>query len=98
MINCALSNAIGSNVFDILIGLGLPWLLRIIMSIGSPSTLVKIHNERLALTAVALLSSVLLLGCLLDRNKWQLNLSTGIACLVIYAGFICVSVTIEMLS
>jgi len=32
----AISNTLGSNVFDVLIGLGLPWFCSSIVSIGAP--------------------------------------------------------------
>ena len=38
----AVSNAVGSNVFDILICLGVPWLLQTIMKSGAP---VQVYSE-----------------------------------------------------
>ena len=38
----AVSNAIGSNVFDILICLGVPWMLQIIINSGAP---VQVYSQ-----------------------------------------------------
>ena len=37
----AVSNAIGSNVFDINLGLGLPFLIRIAIQVGDPFELIS---------------------------------------------------------
>ncbi len=43
----AVSNAIGSNVFDINLGLGLPFLIRIAIQAGDPFELISdTHNVR----------------------------------------------------
>ena len=41
----AVSNAIGSNVFDINLGLGLPFLIRILIDRGQPFSLLSTHQE-----------------------------------------------------
>ena len=41
----AVSNAIGSNVFDINLGLGLPFLIRILIDRGQPFSLLSAHQE-----------------------------------------------------
>ena len=43
----AVSNAIGSNVFDINLGLGLPFLIRIAIQAGDPFELISdTHHVR----------------------------------------------------
>lgn len=39
----AVSNAIGSNVFDINLGIGLPFLIKVIIQLGDPVYLVEPH-------------------------------------------------------
>lgn len=39
----AVSNAVGSNVFDILVCLGLPWFLK--TGIISPGTTIKVNSK-----------------------------------------------------
>uniref|UniRef100_A0A674D4S9 Sodium/potassium/calcium exchanger 3-like n=1 Tax=Salmo trutta TaxID=8032 RepID=A0A674D4S9_SALTR len=54
----AVSNSIGSNIFDILLGLGFPWALRtLVVDNGS---LVYINNKGLVYSVVLLLASVFL--------------------------------------
>ena len=56
----ALSNTIGSNIFDILIGLGLPWLLKIIVSMANSAKYqsVLINSSALPFTAMTLLVTI----------------------------------------
>lgn len=71
----AVANAVGSNIFDILVGLGLPWLLAIVVS----GHVVPIGNEGLLSSVVILGATVVLLfaflvtGRLLTRREgWVL--------------------------
>ena len=41
----AVSNAIGSNVFDINLGLGLPFIIRIAIDRGRPINLLEDHER-----------------------------------------------------
>jgi Ca2+/Na+ antiporter len=53
----AVSNSIGSNTFDILLCLGLPWLIKAIMT-GSTTDepwMVAVNSEALAYTVISLL-------------------------------------------
>ncbi|TNN30562.1 Sodium/potassium/calcium exchanger 3 [Liparis tanakae] len=54
----AVSNSIGSNVFDILVGLGLPWALKTLaISYGSD---IKLNSKGLIFSVGLLLASVFL--------------------------------------
>ncbi|ELW55809.1 Sodium/potassium/calcium exchanger 4 [Tupaia chinensis] len=89
----AVSNTIGSNVFDILVGLGIPWGLQT-MVINYGST-VKINSRGLVYSVVLLLGSVALTVIGIHLNKWQLDRKLGIYVLVLYAIFLCFSIMIE---
>ncbi|KAM6972019.1 sodium/potassium/calcium exchanger 3-like [Aplochiton taeniatus] len=89
----AISNSIGSNVFDILVGLGLPWALQTLcIDYGS-----KIHlNSRGLIFSVGLLlASVFLTVVGVHLNKWTLDRRLGLTCLLTYAIFLCFSILIE---
>ncbi|XP_041131272.1 sodium/potassium/calcium exchanger 4-like [Polyodon spathula] len=89
----AVSNTIGSNVFDILIGLGLPWGLQtMVVQYGS---IVKINSRGLVYSVVLLLGSVGLTVMAVHINKWKLDKKLGVYVLVLYAVFLCFSVMIE---
>ncbi|XP_061038803.1 sodium/potassium/calcium exchanger 4 isoform X1 [Eubalaena glacialis] len=89
----AVSNTIGSNVFDILVGLGVPWGLQT-MVINYGST-VKINSRGLVYSVVLLLGSVALTVLGIHLNKWRLDRKLGVYVLVLYAIFLCVSIMIE---
>ncbi|XP_036986150.1 sodium/potassium/calcium exchanger 4 isoform X2 [Artibeus jamaicensis] len=89
----AVSNTIGSNVFDILVGLGIPWGLQtMVISYGST---VKINSRGLVYSVVLLLGSVALTVLGIHLNKWKLDRKLGIYVLVLYAVFLCFSIMIE---
>ncbi|XP_041120970.1 sodium/potassium/calcium exchanger 4-like isoform X1 [Polyodon spathula] len=89
----AVSNTIGSNVFDILIGLGLPWGLQtMVVHYGS---IVKINSRGLVYSVILLLGSVGLTVMAVHINKWKLDKKLGVYVLVLYVVFLCFSVMIE---
>lgn len=79
----AVSNAIGSNIFDILVGLGLPFLIAMIISGGSIGTGGDLTNSSLILFA-----SVILLFLLLIISKWKVGKFTGIILLGLYVFYL----------
>ncbi|XP_011281760.1 sodium/potassium/calcium exchanger 4 isoform X3 [Felis catus] len=89
----AVSNTIGSNVFDILVGLGIPWGLQT-MVINYGST-VKINSRGLVYSVVLLLGSVALTVLGIHLNKWRLDRKLGVCVLALYAVFLCFSIMIE---
>uniref|UniRef100_U3JID1 Solute carrier family 24 member 4 n=1 Tax=Ficedula albicollis TaxID=59894 RepID=U3JID1_FICAL len=89
----AVSNTVGSNVFDILVGLGVPWGLQT-MAIDYGST-VKINSKGLVYSVALLLGSVALTVFGIHVNKWKLDRKLGIYVLLLYAVFLCLSIMIE---
>ncbi|XP_062863999.1 sodium/potassium/calcium exchanger 4a [Trichomycterus rosablanca] len=89
----AVSNTIGSNVFDILIGLGVPWALQT-MAVNYGSE-VKINSRGLVYSVVLLLGSVALTVLGIHFNRWKLDFKLGIYVLLLYAVFLCFSIMIE---
>ncbi|XP_040920391.1 sodium/potassium/calcium exchanger 4 [Toxotes jaculatrix] len=89
----AVSNTIGSNVFDILVGLGVPWAIQTMcVSYGSE---VMINSRGLVYSVVLLLGSVAFTVVGIHLNKWRLDMKLGIYVLVLYAVFLCFSIMIE---
>jgi len=80
----AVSNAIGSNIFDILIGLGLPWLIIILVS-GSN---VFVNTYDLSKHVIFLLLSVVFVLILIMINKWKLNRTLGFIILAAYLTYL----------
>ncbi len=80
----AISNAVGSNIFDILIGLGLPFLLIIFFSKGT----ISIHTENIKESVYFLLASILIVLLFFTANKWKVGKSFGIMLIVLYLAYI----------
>ncbi|XP_041273665.1 ras and Rab interactor 3-like [Onychostruthus taczanowskii] len=89
----AVSNTVGSNVFDILVGLGVPWGLQT-MAIDYGST-VRINSKGLVYSVALLLGSVALTVFGIHVNKWKLDRKLGIYVLLLYGIFLCLSIMIE---
>ena len=78
------ANAVGSNIFDILVGLGLPFLLMILLSGNSISLEVKgIENS-----VIFLLASVVALFGLFIINKWEAGKKMGGFLILLYLGYV----------
>ncbi|XP_029449633.1 sodium/potassium/calcium exchanger 3 [Rhinatrema bivittatum] len=89
----AVSNSIGSNVFDILIGLGLPWTLKTLAV--DYGTYIHLNSQGLIYSVGLLLASVFVTVCGVHLNKWKLDKKLGCACLFLYSIFLCVSILTE---
>lgn len=75
----AVSNAVGSNIFDILVGLGLPFLVVMLVSGESISA-----GGDLISSALILFASVILLISLLLISKWKVGKMAGIILIGLY--------------
>ena len=64
----AVSNAIGSNVFDILICLGIPWFCK--TAIIQPGTIVEVHIHKIIIMIVNGIPN------LLGKRDWEKGLFT----------------------
>ena len=90
--NMAVSNCIGSNVFDVLIGLGLPWLLKTTVS----GTSVKIYSGSIHFIILILTGSVIIVNIVFIVSKWSPRWPSGLALLILYAGLITLACLFEM--
>ncbi|XP_069028000.1 sodium/potassium/calcium exchanger 3-like isoform X1 [Embiotoca jacksoni] len=91
----AVSNSIGSNIFDVLLGLGFPWALRtLIVSYGS---VVMINSRGLVYSVILLLASVILTVLCVHLNRWRLDRRLGLGLIMLYAIFLLCSVSFERL-
>nr|XP_057942150.1 sodium/potassium/calcium exchanger 3 [Doryrhamphus excisus]XP_057942151.1 sodium/potassium/calcium exchanger 3 [Doryrhamphus excisus] len=86
----AVSNSIGSNIFDILLGLGFPWALRtLVVDHGSA---VSINNKGLVYSVILLLASVFLTVTSVHLNRWRLDRRLGLGLLFLYSIFLLCSI------
>jgi Ca2+/Na+ antiporter len=79
----AIANAVGSNIFDILIGLGLPWVIAII-ALGET---VVVGTDGLWTSALVLLGTVILLFIFLT-TKYTLSRLEGWILVICYAAYV----------
>ncbi|XP_017287408.1 sodium/potassium/calcium exchanger 3 [Kryptolebias marmoratus] len=86
----AVSNSIGSNIFDILLGLGFPWALRtLVVDHGS---IISINNKGLVYSVILLLASVFLTVLSVHLNHWRLDRRLGLGLMFLYAIFLLCSI------
>ncbi|KAL0276773.1 UNVERIFIED_CONTAM: hypothetical protein PYX00_004272 [Menopon gallinae] len=82
----AVSNAVGSNVFDILICLGLPWFIQ--TALIKPGSHVNVISKGLTYSTLSLLSTVIFLLVATHLNGWKLDKKYGVILMVWYLLFI----------
>ena len=100
----AVSNAIGSNVFDINLGLGLPWFIRICIDQLEPVRLLSVNEERrydhfilphvkfgFILLGILIITLIVFALARFRLNKWL-----GISFIFIYIAFLCYAFIQEM--
>lgn len=86
----AVSNSVGSNIFDILLGLGFPWALRTLV-VDHGST-ISINNKGLVYSVILLLASVFLTVLSVHLNHWRLDRRLGLGLMFLYAIFLLCSI------
>ncbi|XP_045531328.1 sodium/potassium/calcium exchanger 3-like [Pieris brassicae] len=92
-----ISNSIGSNTFDILLCLGLPWLIKSLFYPCVPGNhWVQINSSGLSYSAISLLSTLFALYGALALNKFQLDWKVGFTCAGVYLGFLVLAALIEL--
>ncbi|MFQ5614587.1 MAG: calcium/sodium antiporter [Anaerolineae bacterium] len=79
----AVSNAVGSNIFDILVGLSIPWLIVLFLRGGT----ITVGTENLWAATIVLLGTVILLFIFLSTEH-LLSRKEGWSLLAVYAGYV----------
>jgi Ca2+/Na+ antiporter len=80
----AISNAVGSNIFDILLGLGLPWILAIAL-FGEN---IIVDNANLSSSIILLFATVVCIFFLFVFQKWKLGRKSGLFLILLYVSYI----------
>ncbi|XP_034947098.1 sodium/potassium/calcium exchanger 3-like [Chelonus insularis] len=92
-----ISNSIGSNVFDVLLCLGLPWFIKAAFAPKIPGThYVQINSEGIVYSSISLFSTLLLLYISFLVNKFRLDRKVGFTCLSIYVCFLVIASLTEL--
>ena len=90
----AVSSSLGSNVFDILIGLPLPWILYTgVVTLGKET--VPIYSSNLTILILTLFIMVSLVITLVHWASWKLTVNLGWAMMFLYFVFLAQSLLLE---
>ncbi|XP_052582249.1 sodium/potassium/calcium exchanger 5 [Peromyscus californicus insignis] len=89
----AISNIVGSNVFDMLC-LGLPWFIK--TAFTNASAPVEVNSKGLTYITISLNTSIIFLFLAVHFNGWKLDRKLGVVCLVLYLGLATLSVLYEL--
>jgi sodium/potassium/calcium exchanger 2 len=88
----AVSSSIGSNIFDILVGLPIPWLVKILLVEGignaDPGFLVVIQSPYIPAYVLLLLLMVAAVVITIHCMKWTLKKELGVVMVVLYIIFL----------
>lgn len=95
MADMAVSNAIGSNVFDMLC-LGIPWLLK--TTVLEPGSFVEIYSQSIMISALLLIGSIAFAVIAIHLNNWVLEPKLGFIFLLVYIVFIALATLLEFLA
>nr|XP_023014270.1 sodium/potassium/calcium exchanger 4-like [Leptinotarsa decemlineata] len=91
-----LSSSIGSNTFDILLCLGIPWMIKTFYPKIPGNNWIQINSSGINFSAFALFSTLILLYLSIALNKFKLDWKVGLTCLLMYIGFLIFASLLEM--
>lgn len=97
----AICAAISSNIFAILLGLGLPWTIRILMNWfeagrSYAASSIILESDALPYTSIILLATVFILYCTFRMCKWKINAKFALICMVLHVLFITSNIALEL--
>ena len=87
----AVSNAVGSNIFDVLFCLGFPWALYLVINPGS----IAVSNANLASSILLLFATVVAILFLLLIRNWRIGHKSGLFLIALYIAY-CVYIAITV--
>mmetsp|Transcript_2129 Transcript_2129/g.3720 ORF Transcript_2129/g.3720 Transcript_2129/m.3720 type:complete len:91 (-) Transcript_2129:418-690(-) len=88
----AVSSSIGSNIFDILVGLPIPWLISI-ASTGNP---LLVETGAVAISLVVIILMIISLLAIIIWQDWKLTKLGAQAMLILYFVFLVAVIVAEL--
>ncbi|KAL0118745.1 hypothetical protein PUN28_009427 [Cardiocondyla obscurior] len=88
----AMSNTLGANTLDILLCLGLPWMIKILMDRKD----ITIVSGALRFSVLSIVACVIAFYAVTALCKYRLNKKVGIICLILYAIFLVFALLFEL--
>jgi len=96
----AVSSSIGSNIFDILVGLPIPWIIKIVLVETiieeKKDSFITIQSPYIAFYVVLLLFMVAMVVISIHLLGWVLNRQLGLAMTILYGLFLVTVLFVEM--
>jgi len=80
----AVNNAVGSNIFDILIGLGLPFLIYHVLSTGK----LTVNYNDLDIAFMFLMGSIVILTFIFIVTRWKTSKAAGLTLIFLYTAYL----------
>ncbi|KAL0820665.1 hypothetical protein ABMA28_006497 [Loxostege sticticalis] len=87
----AVSSSVGSNIFDVTVGLPLPWLLYGLIN-GAP---VQVNSKGMVCSIVLLFAMLLFVILSIACFRWKMNKGLGLTMFMLYFVFVAVSLSLE---
>lgn len=84
----SISNTLGANTLDILLSLGMPWLIKSALPSSVGGGPIVLSTGDLMFNCVGLVSSVIILNIIAAANHYRMNRIFGVSCLLSYFGII----------
>ncbi|XP_054267959.1 sodium/potassium/calcium exchanger 5-like isoform X1 [Macrosteles quadrilineatus] len=91
----SISNALGANTLDILLCLGLPWMIKTLLPASWGGGPIKIQSPGLTYNTAAQIACVAILFVAAYLNKFHYNKILGSVCLVMYLSSIAFILVVE---
>lgn len=88
----AVSSSVGSNIFDITVGLPIPWMLYLAINGGT----VDVNSNGLVCSIFLLFLMLITLIIVIAASKWRMSKILGVSMLVLYVVFLVLSVLLEI--
>jgi len=96
----AVSSSIGSNIFDILVGLPIPWMIKIgfveMAFNGNSGFGVPIKSDYIVLYVIILILMIFTVIVVIHVLGWVLNKQIGMAMALLYAIFLVIALLVEV--
>mmetsp|Transcript_18985 Transcript_18985/g.26793 ORF Transcript_18985/g.26793 Transcript_18985/m.26793 type:complete len:753 (-) Transcript_18985:166-2424(-) len=90
----AVSSSIGSNIFDILVGLPLPWICY--TAYPNTPSVVKIGSDNIALSISILIGMLVFVIAAVHCQGWRLTKTLGALMFLFYFGFLAQAIVMEL--
>ncbi|EYC34374.1 hypothetical protein Y032_0001g383 [Ancylostoma ceylanicum] len=95
----AVSSSVGSNIFDVCVGLPIPWLLFFIVepfrNPGNPAQFISVSSKGLLCSVGMLFIMLVVLVFSTFISRWRMNKAFGVIMIVSYIAFCLFSVALE---